>query len=76
MTTLQIDAGKKNKLRPGDLLGALTKDAGIPGAHIGKIDIFSTISYVAIERKSVAKAMKHFKRGKVKGRILRAREIR
>jgi len=76
MTTLQIDAGKKNKLRPGDLLGALTKDAGLPGAHIGKIDIFSTFSYVAIERKSVAKAMNHFKKGKVKGRLLRAREIR
>ena len=76
MTTLQIDAGKKNKIRPGDLLGALTKDAGLPGAHIGKIDIFSTFSYVAINSQSVAKAMKHFKKGKVKGRLLRAREIR
>ena len=76
MTTLQIDAGKKNKLRPGDLLGALTKDAGLPGAHIGKIDIFTTFSYVAINSQSVTKAMKHFKKGKVKGRLLRAREIR
>ena len=76
MTTLQIDSGKKNKIRPGDLLGALTKDAGLPGAHIGKIDIFSTFSYVAINSQSVAKAMKHFKKGKVKGRLLRAREIR
>ncbi len=76
MTTLLIDSGKKNKLRPGDLLGALTKDAGLSGKQIGKIDIFDMFSYVAIERKAVAKALKHFKNGKVKGRFIRAREIR
>lgn len=76
MTTLQIDGGKKNKLRPGDLLGALTKDAGLLGEQIGKIDIFDTYSYVAIERSAVAKALRHFKHGKVKGRLLRAREVR
>ncbi|VAW50850.1 ATP-dependent 23S rRNA helicase DbpA [hydrothermal vent metagenome] len=75
MVTLQIDAGKKNKLRPGDLLGALTKDAGLSGEQIGKINIFDKFSYVAIERKGVVKAIKHFKNGKVKGRFLRAREI-
>ena len=75
MTTLKIDAGKKNKLRPGDLLGALTKDAGLSGDQIGKINIFNMVSYIAIERDGVAKAIQHFKRGKVKGRFLRAREI-
>lgn len=76
MSTLRIDAGKRNKVRPGDLLGALTKDAGITGSQIGKIDIFQQFSYVAIERKAVAKAVKYFKRGKVKGRAVRAGEIR
>ena len=76
MCTLQIDAGKRNKVRPGDLLGALTKDAGISGLQIGKIDIFQQFSYVAIERKAMAKALKYFKQGKVKGRAVRAREIR
>ena len=76
MTTLQIDSGKKNKIRPGDLLGALTKDAGLAGSQIGKINIFDTFSYVAIERKAMAQALRHFKNGRVKGRNVKAREIR
>jgi len=76
MTTLQIDSGKKNKIRPGDLLGALTKDAGLAGSQIGKIIIFDTFSYVAIEREAFPKALRYFKNGKVKGRFVKAREIR
>ncbi|KAG1658089.1 ATP-dependent RNA helicase DbpA [Nymphon striatum] len=76
MTTLQLDSGKKNKLRPGDLLGALTKDAGLAGAQIGKINIFDSMSYIAIDKSVAAKALQHFRNGKVKGRNIRAREIR
>lgn len=76
MTTLQIDAGKKNKMRPGDLLGALTKDAGLAGKQIGKIDIFDVFTYVAIDRTASRQALNYFKNGKVKGRNVRAREIR
>ena len=75
MTTLQLGSGKKNKLRPGDLLGALTKDAGLAGSQIGKIDIFDLVSYVALERSTVTKALNYLKTGKVKGRTIRAREI-
>lgn len=75
MVTIQIDSGKKNKIRPGDILGALTKDAGLKGAQIGKIDIFPQFSFVAIERSAVTKALRHFKQGKVKGRHVRAREV-
>ncbi len=73
--TLQIDAGKKNKIRPGDLLGALTKDAGLAGSQIGKIDIFKLFSYVAIEQEALSKALRYFKNGKVKGRFTRARVV-
>ncbi len=73
--TLQIDSGKKNKLRPGDLLGALTKDAGLIGSDIGKITIFDTYSYVAINSNAFAKALRYFKNGKVKGRKVKAREV-
>ena len=76
MATLQIDSGKKNKIRPGDLLGALTKDAGLAGSQIGKINIFDTFSYVAIERKAMGQALKHFRNGRVKGRNVKAREIK
>ncbi|MBV1914399.1 MAG: ATP-dependent RNA helicase DbpA, partial [Pseudomonadales bacterium] len=48
MVTIQLDSGRKSKIRPGDLLGALTGDAGLKGSQIGKIDIFDMSSYVAI----------------------------
>ncbi len=75
MVTIQIDAGRKNKIRPGDLLGALTGDAGLPGSRIGKIDIFDQSSYIAIERRSVRKVLSYLANGKVKGRSVRGRKI-
>jgi ATP-independent RNA helicase DbpA len=75
MVTLQLDAGKKNKLRPGDLLGALTKDGGIPGKVIGKIDILDRITYVAIDRSAWKDVLAYLANGKVKGRKIRARKI-
>jgi ATP-independent RNA helicase DbpA len=75
MVTIQLDAGRKNKIRPGDLLGALTGDAGLAGAQIGKIDIFEMSSFVAIERSAVRQALNYLADGKVKGRNIRARKI-
>ncbi len=75
MVTIQLDAGRKNKMRPGDLLGALTGDAGLAGSQIGKIDIFDMSSYVAIERSGVRQALNYLATGKVKGRNIRARKV-
>jgi len=75
MATMQIDVGRKNKIRPGDILGALTKDAGIQGSKIGKIDIFDIASYIAIDRKSLRKVLDYFTNGKIKGRHVKARMI-
>jgi ATP-independent RNA helicase DbpA len=76
MVTIQIDAGRKNKIRPGDILGALTGDAGLPGSSIGKIDIFDMSSYVAVERDALRQAMNYLSQGKIKGRSIRARKIK
>lgn len=76
MVTIQLDSGRKNKLRPGDILGALTGDAGLAGTQIGKIDIFDLFSYVAVERGTVRQALNYFTQGKIKGRVVRARQIR
>lgn len=73
--TLAIDAGRQDKLRPGDLLGALTGDAGLPGTAVGKIDVFPTRTYVAIDRASHVHAMQRLRAGKIKGRIFRIRRI-
>ena len=56
--TFAIDGGRQDKLRPGDLLGALTNAAGLPGDAIGKIDILPKRSYVAVNRTHAATADK------------------
>ncbi|EEF79148.1 ATP-dependent RNA helicase DbpA [Methylophaga thiooxydans] len=76
MATIQIDAGRKGKLRPGDILGALTGDAGLKGSQIGKIDIFDMSSYVAIEKSAIRQALSYFSQGKIKGRNVRARKLK
>lgn len=71
MITLCIDAGRKQKMRPGDILGALTKDAGLPGDAVGKIDIFDFQAYVAIRRDEAHRALQELRNGKIKGRSFR-----
>ena len=73
--TLAIDAGRQDKLRPGDVLGALTGDAALPAEAIGKIDVFPTRTYVAIARKWGDKATQRLRAGKIKGRTFRIRTI-
>jgi ATP-independent RNA helicase DbpA len=73
MTTIQISGGRKNKLRPGDLLGALTAQGGIPGDSVGKIDLFDNVSYVAVQNKHVSKALRQLSDRPIKGRRYRAR---
>ncbi len=75
MVTLCLDGGKKEKVRPGDILGALTKDAGLSGDKIGKIDIFEFASYVAVHHTIARQALQHLQDGKIKGRKFRARKL-
>ncbi|PHS58717.1 MAG: ATP-dependent RNA helicase DbpA [Sulfurimonas sp.] len=66
--TLVIEGGKKDKVRAGDILGALTGEAGLKGSSIGKIDIYDRQAYVAIEAKLIDEAFKKLKDGKIKGK--------
>jgi len=75
MKTLVVDSGRKEKVRPGDILGALTGDAGLPATAVGKIDVFATRSYVAIQRDVANKALERLRAGKIKGRNLRVRPL-
>lgn len=75
MTTLVISGGRQDKLRPGDLLGALTGDIGLPGEVVGKIDIDAQQSYVAIRRDRAEVALKGLRASKIKGRSFRARRL-
>ncbi len=73
MSTLCIAGGRKDKVRPGDLLGALTGDAGLPGSAVGKIAIFDFQAFVAIERGLAHQALKRLSEGKIKGRSFKVR---
>jgi len=75
MVTLALDAGRKNKLRPGDILGALTGEGGLPGHAVGKIDIQDFSACVAVARSHAREALDHLQSGKVKGKSIRARRL-
>ncbi|WP_444909537.1 ATP-dependent RNA helicase DbpA [Microbulbifer sp. TRSA005] len=77
MATLQIDGGKKQKVRPGDILGALTGgDRPINGKDVGKINVLDQTAYIAIKRNVASQALKKIENGKLKGRKFRVRRIR
>jgi ATP-independent RNA helicase DbpA len=72
MRTLVIDAGRQDKLRPGDIVGALTGPGGLNKDQIGKIDVFATRAYVAVVRE-LAEKVRDKVRGNIKGRNFRVR---
>jgi ATP-independent RNA helicase DbpA len=73
MVTLQILGGRKEKIRPGDVLGAMTGEAGLDGARIGKINVTEMSTYVAVERGMAREALSKLSAGKVKGKRVKVR---
>jgi ATP-dependent RNA helicase DbpA len=73
MGTVEINGGRKNKLRPGDLLGTLTAAGGVPGDAVGRIDLFDNNSFIAIRREHLADAVRQLGGHRIKGRQFRAR---
>jgi ATP-dependent RNA helicase DbpA len=73
MHTLQIAGGRKEKIRAGDVLGALTKDMGFAGTQIGKISVNEFSTYVAVDAGIAHEALKRLSSGKVKGRSVKVR---
>lgn len=76
MVTLWIDGGKKNKLRPGDILGALTGKDGVDGKKVGKINVFDFHAYVAVHSSIAKAALDKIATGKMKGRTFRVSRMR
>ncbi|ABD71281.1 DEAD/DEAH box helicase-like [Rhodoferax ferrireducens T118] len=73
MVTLQILGGRKEKIRPGDVLGALTADAGYSREQIGKIVVTEFTTFVAVQRDIALAAMQKLNAGKVKGKSVKVR---
>ena len=75
MVTLCVEGGRKNKLRPGDILGALTGEGEIAGSEVGKIDVFDCHTYVAIARQSAARSLACLRGNRIKGRFFKVWNI-
>ena len=73
MATIHIQAGRKEKIRPGDVLGALTADLGYTREQVGKIDINEFATYVAVARDIGREAVQRLNQGRIKGRSVKAR---
>ena len=73
--TLVIAGGRKDKVRAGDVLGALTGEAGIDGKAVGKITVTDFAAYVAVDRNVADKALGRLLNGKIKGRKFKVRKL-
>ena len=76
MATVHIQAGRKDKIRAGDVLGALTADLGYTREQVGKIDINEFATYVAVDRTIAHEAAARLNGGRIKGRTVKARLLK
>ena len=75
MATLQILGGRKEKIRPGDVLGALTGEAGFTREQVGRIDVTDYLTYVAVERNIADEVVRRLDGGRVKGRDVKVKRL-
>jgi ATP-independent RNA helicase DbpA len=75
MVTLQILGGRKEKIRPGDVLGALTSDAGYSRDQIGKISVTEFTTFVAVRRDIAQAALQKLNAGRIKGKSVKVRVL-
>ena len=75
MVTLLILGGRKEKIRPGDVLGALTGEAGYTREQVGKINVTDQTTYVAVARNIAHEAVRKLSAGKLKGKTVKVRAL-
>lgn len=75
MVTLHIQGGRKEKIRPGDVLGALTADLGYTREQVGKINVNEWSTYVAVERGIAQQAASRLNAGRIKGKGVKVRVL-
>ncbi len=75
MVTLHIQGGRKEKIRPGDVLGALTADLGYTREQVGKINVNEWSTYVAVDRAIAEQVASRLNAGRVKGKSVKVRVL-
>lgn len=76
MTTLVIVGGKRDKLRPGDILGALTGDVGLHKDQVGKINVGRVVTHIAVQRKIAQKVINGLERAGIKTKRFQVHKVR
>lgn len=75
MATLHIQGGRKEKIRPGDVLGALTADLGYTREQVGKINVNEWSTYVAVDCAIAHQVASRLSTTKVKGKSVKVRVL-
>lgn len=75
MRTLELSAGRKNKIRPGDIVGALTATKEIDGKDIGNISVQDYQSFVALPKTLADRGVEILRSRSLKGKNVRVRKI-
>ena len=75
MATLHIQGGRKEKIRPGDVLGALTADLGYTREQVGKINVNDWSTYVAVDRAIAQQVASRLATTKIKGKGVKVRVL-
>jgi ATP-independent RNA helicase DbpA len=75
MVTLQILGGRKEKIRPGDVMGALAGEAGLTREQVGKITVTDLATYVAVVHDVARETVRKLSAGKMKGKTVKVRAL-
>ncbi|MTI47064.1 DEAD/DEAH box helicase [Sporosalibacterium faouarense] len=70
MVRLFINIGKKHNIRPGDILGAIAGETGLPGELVGSIDIFKKYTFVEVPKEHAGKVLRIMKDNNIKGKSI------
>jgi ATP-dependent RNA helicase DeaD len=68
MVRLQVNVGRDHNIRPGDIVGAIAGETGIPGNVIGDIDIYDAYSYVEVPKDDVKKVLRVMDNNSIRGK--------
>jgi ATP-dependent RNA helicase DbpA len=74
--TLTINAGRKDKISPRDIVGAIIAETGLTSAEIGKIEVQDRASFVAVPQQEAQTIAEKLNNGKIKGRKFRVHLVK
>ena len=75
-TTITINAGRKDKISPRDIVGALIAETGLASDKIGKIEVQDRASFVAVPSADAQTIAEKLSNGKIKGRRFRVHVVK